>query len=362
MEPRQTGLLRPPASLCRQRAFSLVELMVAMTLSLLLLAGVLTLTMNASGSHRELERSTALLDNARYAMELLGTEVEHAGFYGRFDDLGSLPGALPDPCDLDVASLQNDLPFMVQGYNGPAGNPPPQGPGTDCLSDADHLDGTDILVLRRTSTAATPVASLVAGEAYLQSHTAALRLDQASSVLSDNESSFDLFEKDAVTRSPIRKYRVDLYYVSPCKNFAAGQTTCTAAADGGRPIPTLTRLELTVSGGGLVMNRVPLVEGIEDLQIDFGIDRNDDGAPDETNPGTSGDAYEAAPSLAEWEDVVTLRIHLLARSTEISAGYQDTKQYSLGLAGTLGPFDDQFKRRVFSQVTRLVNRSARRES
>lgn len=356
---RLTGLR---AGLGPQGGFSLIELMVAMTLSLLLLAGVLALTTNASQSQRQLERSSRLLDNARYAMALLSAEVEHAGFYGRFDNLAALPGALPDPCDLDVASLEDDLPFVVQGYDAPVGNPPPQGPGADCLSDADHLDGTDILVLRRTSSAVTPLAALVAGEAYLQSHTMTRRLDQAVSVQASNEAAFDLFEKDAATRSPIRKYRVDIYYVSPCKEFAAGQSSCTAAADGGSPIPTLTRLELTASGGGLTLNRVPLVEGIQNLQVDYGIDRNDDGAPDETTPGTSGDAYEAAPSLAEWEHVVTLRLHLLARSIEPSAGHDDTKTYRLGLAGTLGPFNDQFKRRVFAQVTRLVNRSARREN
>jgi type IV pilus assembly protein PilW len=58
---------------------------------------------------------------------------------------------------------------------------------------------------------------------------------------------------------------------------------------------------------------------------------------------------------------MALRVHLLARDNESSAGYQDGKTYQLGLAGTSTATSDSFKRHVFSQLIRMVNPSSRRD-
>ena len=52
---------------------------------------------------------------------------------------------------------------------------------------------------------------------------------------------------------------------------------------------------------------------------------------------------------------------LLSRTLRPTAGHVDANTYSLGLAGTAGPFGDGFKRRVYSGVIRLNNPSGRRE-
>jgi type IV pilus assembly protein PilW len=60
-------------------------------------------------------------------------------------------------------------------------------------------------------------------------------------------------------------------------------------------------------------------------------------------------------------NVVTVRIHVLARSLEPTQGYSDTKTYTLG-TGTMGPFGDGFKRHVFTTTVRLINPAGRRET
>jgi type IV pilus assembly protein PilW len=55
----------------------------------------------------------------------------------------------------------------------------------------------------------------------------------------------------------------------------------------------------------------------------------------------------------------TLLYRALGRLAE--AGYTDGKTYSLGTT-TLGPFNDNFKRHVFSSTVRLNNISGRRET
>jgi type IV pilus assembly protein PilW len=50
-----------------------------------------------------------------------------------------------------------------------------------------------------------------------------------------------------------------------------------------------------------------------------------------------------------------VRTSVLSRTTAPSAGWKDTRTYALGDGMTLGPFDDQYKRRVYAQAMRLWN-------
>ena len=58
----------------------------------------------------------------------------------------------------------------------------------------------------------------------------------------------------------------------------------------------------------------PLAEGVEDLQVEYGIDANGDGTPDR---------YLVAPDPAlgagfgEWSNVMAVRLYLLARSIDV---------------------------------------------
>src|SRR3546814_1837029 len=76
---------------------------------------------------------------------------------------------------------------------------------------------------------------------------------------------------------------------------------------------------------------VPLVEGIDALQFEFGIDTNGDGNPDAytADPDSYGGCTGAA-CQQNWINVMAIKIHLLARGRTTSPGYVDTKTYSLG--------------------------------
>jgi type IV pilus assembly protein PilW len=178
---------------------------------------------------------------------------------------------------------------------------------------------------------------------------------------------FNLKKKGGITTAALRKYLVHIYFLSPCSVPANG-STCSAANtdDGGVSIPTLKRLELSAAG----MTTSPLVEGIEKMQIDYGFDTTGDGAPDsyakDAAPFADWDPATVADpkSIAHWGNVMTVRIHLLARNSERSAGHKDTKTYNLGLDSMdVAPAatNDNFKRRVFSQLVRVVNVSSRRD-
>jgi type IV pilus assembly protein PilW len=77
-----------------------------------------------------------------------------------------------------------------------------------------------------------------------------------------------------------------------------------------------------------------------------------DGAPDH---------YVASPAAADFTSAVAARVHVLARNTEPSVGFVDSKTYRLGLAGDLGPLNDAYKRHVYTGTVRVTNTSGRRE-
>jgi type IV pilus assembly protein PilW len=119
-------------------------------------------------------------------------------------------------------------------------------------------------------------------------------------------------------------------------------------------------LELAVVGGNTAFRIVPLVEGIEYLKLEYGVD--DAPGTANTTTGLIGDAtvnsYTALP--ADWTTVIASRVYILARNTEGSLGFVDDKTYNLGTV-SVPAFNDNVKRHVYQAEVRLTNVAGRRE-
>ncbi len=344
-----------------EAGLSLIELMIALTIGLVLLVGVTTLIVQQSITRDELEKSSRQIENGRYATQLLHDDIEHAGFYGQYPTAPPVPGALPNPCmDTGAAALTQDMGLPIQGYNSPAASPIPT-----CLPAADFVPGTDILVIRRADTG-MPItvagAAATPGQMYMQTSSANVVVNTGTGATA---TTFPLYLDTAnLQAAPLRPYLVHIYFISPCSVPAGGATDCTGPNDdNGHPIPTLKRAELSTVGGVTTFVTTPLVEGIENMQLEYGVDNDGDGYPDvySFDPGTA----------AGWVNVMAVRINLLARNIDPAVGYTDTKNYTLGAtAGALvvGPFacagafpqPCNYKRHLYMQVVRAVNPSARR--
>ena len=177
----------------------------------------------------------------------------------------------------------------------------------------------------------------------------------------------------------IHKYHVHIYFISPC-SIATGTATDAAGInkacrtsppldDNGKPIPTLKRLELKVPTGKTERQwvEVPLVEGIDNIQFDYGIDRDLDGAPDSTSL-LLDNSYLKTPASTDWINVMVVRVNILARNNEFTFACPSTNAppyctnvYNLGLHGTVGPFTDGYKRHVYSESVLVVNPVKRRQ-
>ncbi len=331
----------------RQTGFSLIEVMVALTLGLMMLAGLVTLVVNTSKNYGEVDKASQQMEGGRFALDLLSFDLKHAGFYG---DLASpavvgLPAAMPDACSRVPATIEGALQLAVQGEDSPGAT------GLGCVNN--HRAGTDILVIRRTAaTVGQDINALTAGQLYLQSLPIppiggdAVVVDIASGN-ADDLTRFPL-QRPATNTNPgptpgeIRQLRTDIYYVSRCSSAACADT-----------LPTLMRVELQVIGGALSWNTVPLVEGVENMQIDYWVDNDGDSIGDVvvTDPG----------SLLNWSRVVGAQISLLVRNIEPTMGYTDNqKTYNLGLTAIAAP-GDAYRRHVYTTSVRLENPAARLE-
>ncbi len=375
--------------------FSLIELMVAITIGLAVLAGLTTIFSNSSATYGELEKAAQQIENGRYAIDLIGQDLRHAGFYGQFQGSTTTPAALPDPCEVaNLANLNAALALPVQGTSAPDFVTDPNAPGT-CgawLTAANLAPGSDILVIRRADSRVITAAPTL-NEVYVQANPVqaevqigdpagfalpSLNADNSVAVVGTSANppvSAALLKKDNVlgavpiitaprVAADIRKYHMHVYFVAPCSVPQDGSDICTGPTDdGGQPIPTLKRLELTQVAGATTMRVVPLTEGIERLQVDYGLDNQ----PPGVNPATQSigdgvpDQYTQLPALAEWRNVVATKVFIVARSPRRVAGYNDIKTYTLGLAGTTAAANDTFKRHVFSAAVRLVDVGGRRE-
>ena len=326
----------------RQIGLSLIELMVSMTLGLIVLSGVLVVFVNSSAARNEVERTSRQIENGRYASELLTDDLRMAGFYGELDSSSfAVGGTLPDPCSLDATVWKDWIGLHTQGVDAASLS------SSNCPM-TNYVTGTDVLVVRRARTciagSANCDAANTAGMPYLQVSRC---VDQSATpyVLGvEGTATFDRQAKTCLTTALAdkRHYYVRVYFV---------------ATDNG--IPTLKRAELTSVSGATQFQIVPLVEGIQNLQFVYGVDTTGDGAPDEyvADPGTP----------ARWKDVVTVQFHILARNLEESSSYTDTKTYTLGKdsagnAITVGPFNDKYRRHVYTGLVRIVNPAGRRDT
>jgi len=342
------------------RGFTLIELMVAITLGLFLLIGLSSLLVSTVSSRSELDKSSRQIDNGRYALQVLTDDIQLAGFVGASSST-AFATVTPVACPSSIA----DLGYSATTSPGTSNVPLPVyalGSVPSCLDNV--MSGTAMLVVTRVGTSAVAVASAASGERYLQISACSTDLLPFVAAAGSSASSFNLMQKDCLSTklAPVRKIVQHVYFVSTC-NVCGTDTT-----------PTLKMAEY-VNGA---MTITPLVEGIENLQLDYGIDMDANGSPDcyTSNPGSpptaevavsvcpqTTPAYDWTVAATNWANVMAIRIHVLARNTEASSGWTDSRTYNLGLATpTAGPFNDRIKRHVYSTVARLYNSSGQRET
>lgn len=355
------------------RGFSLIELMITIAISMIITTALGSIFISSAKLKAENDRLGEQIENGRFALDTLTQELRLAGYWGGMDmdlvrgyyrNYAARPSSLPDPCLTSTSELRDALPIHIQGDDSSS--------ALSCLSDV--KSGTDVVVIRRAGTCAVGEtgcdSAVVSGAPYFQASFCspnngtelATVLGSASAwtdllddwfIVASGGSTFGLHKMLAsdlancnvsTNLAPVRPYKVKIFFVA----------NNTAASDG---IPALKLAELGASGFTIVT----LASGIEQLQMEYGVDLSGDGVPEAytANPG----AYNSCgltTCVDNWMNVVAVKIHLLARNTSLSPDYTDGKTYNLGnnadgAANTVGPFNDHYRRQPFNALVKTIN-------
>jgi type IV pilus assembly protein PilW len=352
------------------RGFSVVELMVAMSLSLILLAGVLTVLYSSKLTYAENERTSRLQEYARAGIDLILKDLRGGGFVGcRSIGQQAAPGASP----VFRSNLANATNIMwnfsrpVDGYDGLGAGTwaPALATGSFVPTGFPAPDGdSDVIAIRTVRSGAPQYAVTAAPASVGAPFTVAKPLGDVISarstfVISDCQFS-RLFAASAVTAGTATDTSATIFYapgaggpLDPSNTIGTLPVALSAAEAVITPVETVVYYiapSQDLAGPALwrrIGRRPPeeLIEGVENLQIQFGEDTNGD---------LFVDSYVAPGAVTNWQDIIAARVGVLMRSPDETGVETDNRTYQV-LDTTVTAPADRRQRIVFTTTVTLRN-------
>lgn len=318
------------------QGLSLVELLVAMLLGVILSGGMVIAYLGAKQNSFYESQTARMQENGRYAMRLLSRELFMAGFFAGAPTMEEIsPTSIGTDCSDRDWVLDGSHPLdLVNDFPGQSIPVSLSLIPFTCLDIGDIAVGTDLLAIKRT-----------AGEASLRQGRPAQGLTGStvqSWYLRQTSGEPQAWEKIAANDllDPDKADHSGSYWKAISRIYFIRRYS--DSEDPRDEIPTLC-ME-TLAGDGMTSRC--LVEGVENMQLEFGIDTDADGVPNQ---------YKSAPTAEEMQHVVGAKIYLLLRSINRISGFKNGKTYTLGQK-VLTAKHDAYLRRVFSSTVLLRNR------
>lgn len=349
-----------------QQGFSLVEMMVAATIGLLLLAGVGTVYLGSRETFRQQEMLGRMQEGARYAFEVMTLEIRQVGYTGcapRDKTYSSLEVSVPPDWFNELATRP------LFGYESGAGLPAVvtgELAGTDAVSVLRADDSGDY----RVTDHSPPSAAVIT----LNKHDG-LNVGEILTVVSADCSYAATFQvtssvgatkkigHDSGAGTPGNSTKclgdpagalctgpVDDYPELPVNSkLMRTRGTIFFIANGAGGEPSLFRENLTTDGGEAASVAEELIEGVENMQIVYGEDTS---APVDGNV----DQYVTADAVTNWNNVFAVRVSLLMRSVVDNVVNQPQAISFNGATVNSGAGADRRLRKVFTATIAVRNR------
>ena len=334
-----------------QAGFSLVELMIAITLGFIVIGAVGYLYIGSRGAFRTADNMSRMQESARYAMDTLTRDVRMAGYRGCASSSGTFNNILNN-------SALNAYNFGVplSGYEASGASWSPALPiGTGGLSTLGILAGTDVIVVRSTvgvgayviqqpgNTSADLKVSvpndLAVGDIAMVTdctNATVFQITGPTGCCTNNNINNNNVVHNTGTASPGNSTN-DLGHNFVNGEISKMQTQTYFIRTGANGSPALWVYDnyQPVSGS----NPAELVGGVENMQIQYGIDTNSDWAVD---------SYVTADAVTDWNKVVAVRISLLMASPDNNIV---TSQQTYNYNGAAVPAGD---RRMYQVLTTTI--------
>lgn len=321
-----------------QRGFSLIELMISLLISLILIAGTVSILVNNSSAYRSSDDLSRLQENLRIASQILTRDLRMAGYFGCADNMEELY----NPFNVSAPGSLFDTSNAFEGSESGANWQP--------------SDNDDITVEMLANTDAVTVRFLVGGAGF----------DLLTPITNTLEA-FSVAPGNGLAQNSIAGVfdckTTDIFQVA---NDDANDTGSVAHAT---PVEKLYSSEGSIAqawfvryyigagaNGPALFRQVfdaatndtdtqELVEGIENMQILWGVDNTGDKIPD---------TYVPAGAAVNWPTVVSIRYALLGRTLNNFGDVVDNSTYNVNGTDILAPGDRRV-RRVLSNTILLRN-------
>lgn len=324
----------------KARGFTLIEWLIAMLIGVFLVGGGFSIFVASRATTEDAFDQSELQENGRIAMRMLTQDLKWAGFWGDYtgspmvtglgvtlssgsavatsddclDNLGrgSLPPAAGNNRSLWVARIDNNKLIAGSAFA--------------CIPTASRIANTDVVSIKRLMGRPLADANAAGNRFYLATTT------QAAQMFKGGETIPTLASMPA---RQLWEYQHIVYYLSP------NATTNS---------PELRKRYLTANGGSVLIGGA-MAEGIERLNILFGVD--DSAVLDGTI-----DRYVATNNVTdqEWNEgrVVAARVFVLVRSLQASSRYANNNTYQVGDVQVPGN-GDGFRRLLLETSVSLRN-------
>lgn len=314
-----------------QAGLTLVELMVALAIGSFLMIGALQIYNQSRHAFVINESIARVQETAQFAMDTIEADLRMASNWGRNSRSLTVEGrsmvgnpnpkGLPEPVDCGIGWAL-DLHLAVDGQNNNYG----------LLCAAKGVDGaqpnSDVLTIRRATVAPQ---ALEAGRLQIQTTRV------QGEIFADGVIPSGFNPLDSETHNLL----VNSYYVAARSDLIAN-------------VPTLRRKTLRMTAGVPTIVDEEVAPGVENLQIQLGIDVNADNTVDRyVNPGDP--IYDpSAVGYISGARVLTARVWLVVRSLSPEVGIVDERVYQPGDVN-LGVQNDDYRRMQVSKTILLRN-------
>ncbi|MGE0386735.1 MAG: PilW family protein [Gammaproteobacteria bacterium] len=357
----------------RQRGFTVTEMMVAALIGLFLLAGAVSMLVSTRRTYNVQTDLSRIQENARFTMDMMQRDIRMAGYFGCHNSLNNVQNQLNGATGGKLYDSTSPLEGLEQGAAGwaPSNNTADavvaNRGGTNegdsvAQNDATLIAGSDAITIRRLSGTSWAVTADMAGPGddvqILHNITDGVSLQAGDIVAVSDCSATDIV---ALTQVPavgatgglkhavgagdkgnsvatLSKRYDKTARVSPVVfvRYYVGRTTLDGSVE-----PALFRQ--TLNQGDLLTQK--LIDGVESMQITYGVDTNGDKIPDTYVPANDG---QLGNSTTNWDRVAAVRVALLLRSPTAVDVDIDENTYTVNgqeMFGGASP-DDRRRRRV----------------
>lgn len=334
----------------KQRGLSLIELMIAMVIGLVLMLGVTQVFLSTRQVYSNQEAISRIQETGRLAMEFIARDVRMAGFLGCASaTVGSITNTVSSATASNPALELNKVEAGVEGFDGASAVPAGYG--------ITRAANTDVLVVRAAMGSGVPISEAsVSGQMRVQvtpettiNDGCGAGVDRISGicagdivVASDCAKSI-AFEVNSISSTGVITH-------APFSATVPLPETETFTTDGEVIGATTVVYYVGTSAGGRTglfqktgkNTPVELLDGVQDMQITYGVDTNDDRIPN---------AYRTAANIAaaDWENVVSVRIQLLVESTEDNVS-PEVQPYTFNSVLVSAPGDRRLRQIFVSTV------------